>query len=387
MKCLAKVVNEFETIKKRKRRVIALKRLLLTGGLIVIAMISWHFKDVLIYFTDMVTIGYRSAKQSTSYPRRLFSEQPIRLENFNGNVLLVSENNATVYSVHNAAKLFTLRHSFSNGRIRQNSGRIAVFDYSGGNLQIYDRFRRAYTEQKKQTIYGLALADDGSVAVMSASPHYASCARVISPKNKQIFKWECADSYVADAAFSPNSQEIAITSLATANGVINSSVKTFEISTGKLKAQYSTPDLIYDIFYPYSDRVVVVTRNQVYFMNSNLKVIYSYEFASRELSKFAHSDDHIILNFASYQNGVRSALVMLNSSGKVLGEVEAKGAIKSLKADKNGAGFLTDERLILLDRNLKVKKVYRCNIPIYDFVCIGNNLIVASSDQLIKLKV
>lgn len=383
---MARGISEFETIKlKRKQRQVS-KKIFLLSTLILIFMLCWHFRNNIAYVSNMVSINYNSFKNNTRYPKNILGERPVELQKFNNNVMLICENSMNIYGGYQAAQIFSVNRNFSNGGICHNNKKIAMFDYATGNLNLYDKFKNVYNEQGKCKIYNVKIANNNSVAILSDSLHYASCVRVLDPNNKQIFNWNCTDSYVVNAAFSPDSKKIAVVSLKSSEGNIQSTISIFDLKSGKLNNRINISDLIFDIIYSTSEKIVAITRNSVYFFNQDLQRFTTYDFKNEELLKFNYSNNIIALCFKKYSNGASSKIVTLNFAGNVLGESELKGVVKSLKVEGNSVGALAEDRIFVFNRDMRIKKSYKCNVPIYDFLQIGNNMFLVSANELNKVK-
>ena len=76
----------------------------------------------------------------------------------------------------------------------------------------------------------------------------------------------------------------------------------------------------------------------------------------------------------------------LNLTGDLLGENEFKGAVRSLKAEGNSVGVLAEDRIFLFDKDMKLKKSYKCNVPVYDFLQIGNSMFLVTADEINKVR-
>ena len=383
---MARKISEFEIIKLKKRRKQVSKKIFLFSMFMFVFVLCWHFRNNIAYISDMVSINYNSFKNNTQYPKSILGEQPIGLQKFNNNVMLICENSMSICGVHQAAQIFNINRNFSNGGIRHNNKRIATFDYATGNLNLYDRFKNVYNEQGKCKIYNVKIANNNYVAILSDSLHYASCARILDANNKQIFSWNCTDGYVINGAFSSDSKKVAIVSLKSSEGKIQSTISIFDIKSGKLNDRISVSDLIFDIIYSTSEKIIAITRNSVYFFNRDLQHFTTYNFENEELLKFNWSDNIIALCFKKYLNGASSKIVTLNLTGDLLGENELKGEVKSLKAEGNSVGVLAEDRIFLFDKDMKLKKSYKCNVPVYDFLQIGNSMFLVTADEINKVR-
>ncbi|GHV29747.1 hypothetical protein FACS189481_3000 [Clostridia bacterium] len=378
--------NELADIKKKNKIKKTSKLLLFLFVLLVIFLLFWNFKNAIIHIFNSISIEYEEMKNGAKFPRQLKGEVPVKLEDFGSNLLLISEDNVAVYSASNAAKLFDVVHSAQDGDLKHNGKKIITYTYEGGNINVYNRLAKISGEQNKKTIYDIEVANDGKVAVLSSSPHYASNVKVRDNENKQIFEWNWAGNYALTAAFSKNSQNIAIVTLGSFEGVPRSRVNVFEISSNKLKYSFDTEDTIYYLSYISSDKIVLITDSNVCFLNSKLELVEKFPFGGEKLEKFACNDEFVVLCFEGYGIDNSWNVVALDGSGQKLGTNRISSSeIKSVKCSKEYIGILADKNIFLFNKRLEKVKTYDCNVPIYDFVCIGNTMFVVNEKELCKI--
>ena len=49
-------------------------------------------------------------------------------------------------------------------------------------------------------------------------------------------------------------------------------------------------------------------------------------------------------------------------------------------------GVLAEDRIFLFDKDMKLKKSYKCNVPVYDFLQIGNSMFLVTADEINKVR-
>ena len=83
--------------------------------------------------------------------------------------------------------------------------------------------------------------------------------------------------------------------LKSSEGKIQSTISIFDIKSGKLNNRISVSDLIFDIIYSTSEKIIAITRNSVYFFNRDLQHFTTYNFENEELLTFNWSNSIITL--------------------------------------------------------------------------------------------
>jgi hypothetical protein len=368
---------------KRKKRS---KVLIFSLLLVLSAIFFWYFKDAINYAFNMVSLEYVSLIGSTCFPRYVMDE-PIKLEDFSGNLLLISENSVSIYSARNAAKFLDVKHSASSGGVTHNGKQLAVYDGVNGNINVYNKFVRLHSEQNKGTVYSVEMAPDGKMAVIEDSGHHVSNVHIKNKSGNHQIEWHFNQTYALMAAFSNDSRELLLLSLSSVAGEPCTSVGLFDIASGKLKKKFDTEDVVYHVEYTTGGRVVVVTDSNVYFLNSALKLINTFKFNGADLRVFDCNAGLVALCFEDYGINNSFKVIAFGSDGNQLGSTKInEEELKSIKCSKNNIGILTEKNILLFNKHLERVKSYNCNVPIYDFICIGKYLFLVSANELSRVE-
>jgi hypothetical protein len=380
------LVNELEKVRARKKRRKASKMVLFLVAVVFVGAASLRFKEQISFICNRIALEYKGLRRGESFPLPLTGELPVCLENCAGNLLLVCENHATVYSGLSGAKILGFEHSASSGGLTFNKNRIATYNYSNGSLDLYDRFAKSHFERNGTATYDVSLANDGKIAVIGSASHYASSVVVMEQEGKKVFEWNLADDYAFLTAFSNDSHEIAIVTFGSLDGLLRLRVNLFNIASGELQGRFDVKEAIYHLAFVSGGRMVVITDSNAYFLGSGLQLEGKFGFAGEELKMFNCQNGLVALCFRECDaNSGSFKLVILDATGNKLGEKNIDtDTIESMKCSKSGVGVATDKGITLFDRYLRVVKNYYFDTPVFDFACVGNYLFVIDSNELRK---
>lgn len=106
---------------------------------------------------------------------------------------------------------------YSRSAVETSDRYMLVYGTGGKELSIYNLFTKVHSETTKYPIYGAAVADNGSYALITGDNTHTSAVKVYDRRFEEIFSRGLA-SYAVDAALSGSGDRLAILSFAEKDG-------------------------------------------------------------------------------------------------------------------------------------------------------------------------
>ena len=90
--------------------------------------------------------------------------------------------------------------------------RFVLYNRSGNELRVESRTQNLYTKTMENSITLCAMADNGTLAVVTEDPGSAARLRVYSSSMEQLLSWSLtiADGTPLRLAFSPDGRRLAV---------------------------------------------------------------------------------------------------------------------------------------------------------------------------------
>ncbi len=108
---------------------------------------------------------------------------------------------------------------YSRSAVETSDRYMLVYGTGGKELSIYNLFTKVHSETTKYPIYGAAVADNGSYALITGDNTHTSAVKVYDRRFEEIFSRGLA-SYAVDAALSGSGDRLAILSFAEKDGSV-----------------------------------------------------------------------------------------------------------------------------------------------------------------------
>ena len=109
--------------------------------------------------------------------------------------------------------------SMNSSFVELGKNRFVLYNRSGNELRVESRTQNLYTKTMENSITLCAMADNGTLAVVTEDPGSAARLRVYSSSMEQLLSWSLtiADGTPLRLAFSPDGQRLAVAAV-TVNG-------------------------------------------------------------------------------------------------------------------------------------------------------------------------
>ena len=301
---------------------------------------------------------------------------------FAGKLAVAGRNGVTLYTQSGRAAFSD--NSISSKPVLEMSEKYMLAYNSGAEkFVVYNTFTDVYTGDTGFPIYGAAVADNGSFAVITEDGKHISCVKVYNRSFKEILSIGRA-SYVTDVSLSPSGDRIAVLSYSEENGKVETRLYLSKTSTTS-----SYGDITIEGAFPLYCNVtekgfaVVVCDDRV----------VAYDTKGKVASEFKYPDESYLVDADSGRYGC--SLILAKNGEKTLVSFDNKGAevynkitdpgSSTLKRYKNFTFEFTGEKIIRTEIYSGSVKTAECKHNICDMLAVDDsNLFVCLSSRVIK---
>ncbi len=230
----------------------------------------------------------------------------------------------------------------------------AVFYDVGGTTLCAAYFDGTVRELRAPgTILSATMSDGGYLAVTTDYTGYRALVTVYDPQLDPVYEWYSSSAWVMSAEVSPDNRELAALSY-TASG---SEVRFFQLTSEDQQAVFSVTDtLLLDVHWLSQDRLCAYSAEQAIFFTDGGQWSGTYSFNGQYLTGVSFGGEGFAaFALSRYRAGSASALVTLDTSGRVLGEKDILSEIVSLTASGTEVLVLLPDGAELLSSSLSDK--------------------------------
>ena len=135
-----------------------------------------------------------------------------------GSFVELGKEGCVVYS-RSGKKLNSIQSGYARPALAVGKNRFVLYNRSGNELRVESRTQNLYTKTMESSITLCAMADNGTLAVVTEDPGSAARLRVYSSSMEQLLSWSLtiADGTPLRLAFSPDGRRLAVAAV-TVNG-------------------------------------------------------------------------------------------------------------------------------------------------------------------------
>ena len=261
----------------------------------------------------------------------------------NGRPAVVSDTSFAMYR-SGGARLAAVQHGFSSPTLQSSGNRFLLLNLGGKKYMTGDGGLSASPASYDFSIYGGAIASNGSFAILSGAQGYASMATVFDSRGERLFQWASQNYLLSACSLSENGQQLAAAGFAAQNGDLISSDSPTAVFTLPNSLPKSIDILQNGSLFFIGDRSAAVLNPE-----NGQQTAYDYHGAALSCSAFrAELGGAIAL---SSSGGRNASVIFLAADASVYSVAKFSDPVLSLDLNSDGILILSGGRLALLDEN------------------------------------
>jgi len=146
----------------------------------------------------------------TGWPQQTGVMEVKQLAAMNSSFVELGEEGCVVWS-RTGTRLNSIQSGYARPALAVGKNRFVLYNRSGNELRVESRTQNLYTKTMENSITLCAMADNGTLAVVTEDPGSAARLRVYSSSMEQLLSWSLTitDGTPLRLAFSPDGQRLA----------------------------------------------------------------------------------------------------------------------------------------------------------------------------------
>ena len=247
---------------------------------------------------------------------------------------------------------------------------VLLYETNSKGYTIYKNNKVVFKDVLQNDVISAKIFKNGNFAFITKGEKYFCELLVFNSKNKQVFKWGCAEGLIVDFQIFDDCSGCTLTTVVTKDGVLKTFV--YGISFNKAGEEKFKKDLG-KVMPLEIKRVgslnILVCNLKLFFIDSKGSILKSLDF-EKDLAGFTITDSgYFVGNFLMANNfEFSSEIVSYDKQGNKIAEHKTKSKVKKIKSYGNKIIYLTDNEIVLTDVRLKKFKSIKNIWEIYDFI-------------------
>ena len=215
---------------KRIRRTVALVALLTA---LVLVATGWLGHSVTLVKDGFDTTRIALAP-GPGWPQQTGVMELTQVAPMTGGFVELGGESCVVYS-RTGAKLNAIQSGYARPALAAGKTRFVLYNRSGNELRVESRTQNLYTKTLENSIFLCAMADNGTLAVVTDSTASMAKLLVYSPDMEQQLSWDMSsnDGTPLRMAFSPDSRRLAAASVTASGGQMQTNLYVVTLAQGE----------------------------------------------------------------------------------------------------------------------------------------------------------
>lgn len=212
-------VEYLEAARQRVRRRRLRRTAILLAALILVTLFATGAVGASIArVKDMVDTVHIALSPAVGWPQQTGLGDLTAVQPMSGSFAAMDEDACVVYSL-GGTRLAGIQSGYARPALAVGKNRFVLYNRSGNELRVESRTQNLYTKTMENSITLCAMADNGTLAVVTEDPGSAARLRVYSSSMEQLLSWSLtiADGTPLRLAFSPDGRRLAVAAV-TVNG-------------------------------------------------------------------------------------------------------------------------------------------------------------------------
>ena len=212
-------VEYLEAARQRVRRRRLRRTAILLAALILVTLFATGAVGASIArVKDLVDTVHIALSPAVGWPQQTGLGDLTAVQPMSGSFAAMDEDACVVYSL-GGTRLAGIQSGYARPALAVGKNRFVLYNRSGNELRVESRTQNLYTKTMENSITLCAMADNGTLAVVTEDPGSAAQLRVYSSSMEQLLSWSLtiADGTPLRLAFSPDGRRLAVAAV-TVNG-------------------------------------------------------------------------------------------------------------------------------------------------------------------------
>ena len=219
-----------QRVRTRRIRRTAVLLVLLTAVVLFATGLAGSSIAVLKDLTDSARIaGLRGA----GWPQQTGVMELTQVEPLTGSFVELGDEGCVVWS-RTGKKLNSIQSGYARPALAAGKNHFVLYNRSGNELRVESRTQNLYTKQMENSIFLCAMADNGTLAVVTDDQSSMAKLLVYSSQMEQLLSWNMTsnDGTPLRMAFSPDSRKLAAAAVTVSGGQMMTNLYLVNLAQG-----------------------------------------------------------------------------------------------------------------------------------------------------------
>jgi len=270
----------------------------------------------------------------TGWPQQTGVMEVEQLAALNGSFVELGEEGCAVWS-RTGTRLNAIQSGYARPALAAGKNRFVLYNRSGNELRVESRTQNLYTKTMENSITLCAMADNGTLAVVTEDPGSAARLRIYSSSMEEQLSWSLTttDGTPLRMAFSPDGRRLAVAAVTVSGGQMVTNFYIVTLAQGDPVLVGSGSGAAQWLSWPSAQSVLALCDSRAVLYNASGGEKAAYDFTGqtlRDISVDASGNAALLL-----ASGQLCQAVMLDRELNVEGTAQVQAANRIVRAGQS----------------------------------------------------
>ena len=270
----------------------------------------------------------------TGWPQQTGVMEVKQLASMNSSFVELGEEGCVVWS-RTGTRLNSIQSGYARPALAVGKNRFVLYNRSGNELRVESRTQNLYTKTMENSITLCAMADNGTLAVVTEDPGSAARLRIYSSSMEEQLSWSLTttDGTPLRMAFSPDGRRLAVAAVTVSGGQMVTNFYIVTLAQGDPVLVGSGSGAAQWLSWPSAQSVLALCDSRAVLYNASGGEKAAYDFTGqtlRDISVDASGNAALLL-----ASGQLCQAVMLDRELNVEGTAQVQAANRIVRAGQS----------------------------------------------------
>ena len=320
-----------QRVRTRRIRRTAVLLVLLTAVVLFATGLAGSSIAVLKDLTDSARIA---ALRGAGWPQQTGVMELTQVEPLTGSFVELGDEGCVVWS-RTGTRLNAIQSGYARPALAAGKNRFVLYNRSGNELRVESRTQNLYTKTMENSITLCAMADNGTLAVVTEDPGSAARLRIYSSSMEEQLSWSLTttDGTPLRMAFSPDGRRLAVAAVTVSGGQMVTNFYIVTLAQGDPVLVGSGSGAAQWLSWPSAQSVLALCGSRAVLYNASGGEKAAYDFTGqtlRDISVDASGNAALLL-----ASGQLCQAVMLDRELNVEGTAQVQAANRIVRAGQS----------------------------------------------------
>lgn len=378
--------TEFEILRRKRRRVRALKKTVLSSVVLASIVLAVIATDR-VYRWDMTShIGnfVSSIKPGSGFPILMDGLDILQLLPMGKDVAVISSSGTYIYNKQ-GAHLACWMNNYNQPLCKSGGGKLLTYDLGGTRFRIDNKREKLFHKDTLGKILAADISQNGNVAIVTESRGHLAQVTAYNARCAEMYSWYTNACYIHEIALCGNMFVAA--GLLVEGGQLITQLRIHHMNLDESDSEVAIVHLPEEVVLSlcWNERGIIqaITNQNVYLFDSYGVQQAQVSFSGELITYENRAQGGVILAFGDYREADGAQILVYNAQlERIAGTTIDKKILFIQSISRGRILILTQGRLYLADGHLRQVRA-RCVDNLYMMCGVGNHIYGITPDGLI----